>query len=250
MGMTFFQADVNNEQPSKHPVSIRTGRGKADTNDLVPGTNGVTFENIRCYRCNHFGHYADKCGVVLMQNQVSSNNVDDGDLSASSDDSVGFSFCQITLAQVNSKDRYKGLKPSWVLLDTQSSCDIFANRKLLKNIRDVDGNGLLMQSNGGNFRATQMGSVKGYGEVWYNQNSLANILSFANVRKKFPITVVTGPDDPCPTICVHRPNGSTMKFREISMSLYVFDTDFDDDESKLLLDNDNPSKTSSSYSFV
>jgi len=256
MGMTFFQTNVTDDQDQSsntHSDSIRHGKGIADKNDLVPGTNGVLFKNVRCYRCNYFGHYADRCSVVLMQKKISSDaqtSVDDDTSSNASRDSVGFSFYQmnVTLTQVNETDRYKGLKTTWVLLDTQSSCDIFANEKLLKNIHDVDRNGLLMQSNGGNFKATQMGTVKGYGKVWYNQHSLANILSFANVRKKFPITVVTGPNDPCPTICVHRPDGSTMKFREISMGLYVFDTELDDLSNEL--DTDKHSKSHSAYSFV
>ena len=108
-----------------------------------------------------------------------------------------------------------------------------------------------MHSNGGNFRATKMGTVKGYGDVWYNKNSLANILSFANVRKKFPITVSTGPDDPCPTICVHRPNGSMMKFREISLGLYVYDTDQDNNDTNFIVDSTNSiNNTTCDYLFL
>ena len=108
-----------------------------------------------------------------------------------------------------------------------------------------------MHSNGGNLRATKMGTVKGYGDVWYNKHSLANILSFANVRKKFPITVSTGPDDLCPTICVHRPNGSMMKFCEISLGLYVYDTDQDNIDTKFVIDSTNSiNNTNCDYLFL
>ena len=65
------------------------------------------------------------------------NDDDESDASTvGTADTVGFSFCQInvSLAQVNHQDRYKNLKSTWILLDTQSSCDIFANKRLLHNI--------------------------------------------------------------------------------------------------------------------
>ena len=85
---------------------MRQGKGNTDPNDLVPGTNGGMFKNIRCFRCNHFGHYADRCGVVLMQTPISSNVSDVcNDLNEeASEGSIGFSFCQVNLnfAQINS----------------------------------------------------------------------------------------------------------------------------------------------------
>ena len=211
MGMTFFQTEASVTTEAQNSKSVWNGKGKGDSEDLVPGTNGVLFPKIRCYCCNYFGHYADRCEVVLMQTtpffpetatDIANNEDGDDTSTVGTADTVGFSFCKVnvTLAQVNHQDRYKNLKPTWVLLDTQSSCDIFVNKWLLHNIWLIVGDGLLIHSNGVNFRATKMGTVKGYGDVWYNKHSLANILSFTTMRKKFPITVSTRPDDSCPTI--------------------------------------------------
>ena len=122
------------------------------------------------------------------------------------------------------QEKLVSIKPSWILLDTQSSCDIFKNREFLQNIHTKTDGGLILKSNGNDdIRTCEVGTIEGYGEVWYHEDSLANILSFANVRKRFKVTISTGPDDPCPTIFVHRPNGEIMEFRERSMGLYVYD---------------------------
>ena len=98
----------------------------------------------------------------------------------------------------------------------------------------------------------KMGTVKGYGDGWYNKNSLANILSFENVRKKFFITSSTGPDGPCPTICVHRSNDTEMRFREISLGLYVCDTNHDNNDANFFLYSRNNSinNTNCNYLFL
>ena len=120
------------------------------------------------------------------------------------------------------------LNPSWVLLDTQSSCDIFNNSDLLEDIKVEKGQGLRLYSNGnGLIESNQQGTVKEYGKVWYHPQSPANIMSFANVRKKFKINISTGPGDKEPIITVTKSNGSPIRFKEISNGLYVYDTSND-----------------------
>ena len=91
---------------------------------------------------------------------------------------------------------------------------------MLSNINEKKGEGLILKWNGdGVIRTSQVGNICGYGDVWFNEKSMANILSFANVRKKFRITILTGPYDPCPTFCVHKKDGSVMEFKEHSLGL-------------------------------
>ena len=138
------------------------------------------------------------------------------------------------------------LNPAWVLLDTQSSCDIFNNSELLVDIKVEKGQGLQLHSNGtGLIETNQQGTVQGYGKVWYLPKSLANIMSFTNVRKKFKINISTGPGDKEPVITVTKSNGSPMHFKEISNGLYVYDASDD-----ILQKNKSTLKSNYQYSLV
>ena len=59
------------------------------------------------------------------------------------------------------------------------------------------------------------------GIVWNNPASIANILSLTDVRKVCRVTLDTSDD---PSICVHRLDGSIMKFAEHASGLYVYDS--------------------------
>ena len=137
-------------------------------------------------------------------------------------------------------DRYRGLKPNWVLLDSQSNCDIFCNPQLLKNIRPANDDAKLrLVSNGGELITNQIGDIPNYGTVWYSPDSLANILSLSNVRQKFNVAYRAGPEDPTPCFDVTRTDGSTMRFYEHSIGLYVHEVDSSNDISdKKLIKSD------------
>jgi hypothetical protein len=69
-----------------------------------------------------------------------------------------------------------GIPGSWILLDSQSTVDIFSNKKLLTNFRDLKQT-LTLYSNAGRAIITQKGDLKGYGTLWYYPEGIANILS-------------------------------------------------------------------------
>ena len=103
-------------------------------------------------------------------------------------------------------------------------------------------------SNGNGVLETKMkGTVKGYGHVCYHPESVANILSFANVRKKFEVSISTGPRDKNPTITVIKSNGQPRQFKEIETGLYVYDatSDISNIKNKNILN-----KSSCHYSLV
>jgi hypothetical protein len=77
----------------------------------------------------------------------------------------------------------------------------------------------------------EVGDIKNFGTVWYNPESLANILSLAEVRKKCRVTMDT---DVEPAMYVHRPNGRIMKFTEFANGLYFH----------------NPREHAADYTFV
>ncbi len=95
----------------------------------------------------------------------------------------------------------------------------FINRHLLTNIR-TSTNELRVHTNVGVQVSSQKGTVKNFGDVWYNPNSLANILSMAAVRKTCRITMGTSIEA---AMSVHRKDGSIMKFREYTSGLYYYE---------------------------
>ena len=109
------------------------------------------------------GHYANEC-----PNNSSSNPPIDKSSNTEQKRSgqQGFSFTQ---HEYNFTSTAHTLNSSWVLLDTQSSCDIFKNENLLENVQSCEGAGLKLVSNGNGVLETKMkGTVKGYGHVWYH----------------------------------------------------------------------------------
>jgi len=52
----------------------------------------------------------------------------------SDEDYEGFAFVQDITCNMNDKAR---IPDSWILLDSQSTVDVFKNKKLLKNINDA-----------------------------------------------------------------------------------------------------------------
>jgi hypothetical protein len=59
------------------------------------------------------------------------------------------------------------IPPTWLLLDNQSTVDVFANGDMLKDIHQVDDE-MVIASNGGSNVTSEMGTLPGYGLVWYD----------------------------------------------------------------------------------
>ena len=72
-------------------------------------------------------------------------------------------------------------------------------------------------SNGGYQNTNQVGEFPGMLNVWYNRDSMLNILSFRDVRENFRITMDTNKEN---SIRVHLLGGST-KFMEAESGLYL-----------------------------
>jgi hypothetical protein len=95
----------------------------------------------------------------------------------------GRTFVQVAFCLAQVQNHFpNGIPNHYVLLDSDSTVSIFCNADLLTNIHDVD-EPLYLETNGGGHQvSTQMGTVKDFGPVWYNPESIANVLSLAQVR--------------------------------------------------------------------
>ena len=107
----------------------------------------------------------------------------------------------------------------WTLLDNQSTVDVFANGKLLQNIREVPMS-LKIVSTGGMSSTNKIGLLQGYGWVWYHPTGIANILSLSRVKSKFRICYDSTADN---MFHVFLENGRFRSYRESSKGLYYSD---------------------------
>jgi hypothetical protein len=126
---------------------------------------------------------------MLLCGEVAATDLNEDDGTEDEDENFDFSFHQtdvITLTQAHMID------PNWILLDSESTVSIFSNKKFLKNIRYCgNSHGLRIHSNGGHQDTHMIGDLPGFGPVWYNAGSLANIISLAAIAKICRITMDT-----------------------------------------------------------
>ena len=104
-------------------------------------------------------------------------------------------FCQVTAGTAVDKNprlEYQHtfsqsgghIIPTWVLLENQSSVDVFPYRRLLKNIRKFD-RALGIFWAGGRTTTSLQGDLPGYGKVWFHPGGIANILYLSKVSEKY-----------------------------------------------------------------
>jgi len=101
------------------------------------------------------------------------------------DEYKGFAFLQDDI-MCSPQDKL-GIPKCWILLDSQSTVDVFSNKKFLTNIK-VAKQTLTLYCNAGRAKVTLKVNLKGYGTVWYYSDGITNILSLSNVQKKRKVT--------------------------------------------------------------
>ena len=95
---------------------------------------------------------------------------------------------------------------------------------MLINIRDCEIV-LRAYTNGGHQDSTKVADLPGFFKVWYNPDSMLNILTFADVRKKFKVTMDTS-KGAC--FNVHLQDEKVIKFVEIRSGMYLLDVNSHD----------------------
>jgi hypothetical protein len=195
----------------------------------IAGTDGKFHTRITCHKCHQLEHYADRCpstGNALPTFLPTSSSC----TQVSPSFSTGFIYSQF--------NSIKTIPASWILLYSQSSESIFCNASLLTNIR-ASPYQLTLYTNGGRITSNSIGDFLFIGAVWYNESSMANILSLAHLRRHCRITMDTSTDH---AIILHHPHGNILKFIEYNTGLYYYDT--------LSSTSQSSSPSSSLYSFV
>ena len=95
-----------------------------------------------------------------------------------------------------------------LILDSCSTVDLFCNKNLVTKIWESK-NSVTVKKNGGDLKTHKKAYVENYGELWFNERAIMNIMSLKNVKENFKVTYDSDRDG---TFTVHKPNGVKIKF--------------------------------------
>ena len=191
---------------------------------VIPGTDGVVHADVQCYRCQQRGHYASQCPTQTEQ-ETSGNgrNVQLVQIAESNntevEDPVSYELSFTQIAKPVPDETSNFINNYWLLLDSQSSISVYNNPDYMTNVQK-SYLPVKAHTNGGSQESYKFGDSKYFGSVWFNPESLANILSLAQVRKYCRVTMDTEFE---PAMVVHLSDGKEIKFIEYKNGLYYHD---------------------------
>ncbi len=108
-----------------------------------------------------------------------------------------------------------------VLLNNQSTVDIFCNKEFVSNIRPAP-EPLILKSNGGELIAHHIANIADYDEpVWFSKKAITNIFILKNMKKQYRVTYNSLEE----TFLVHREAAGlpNLLFKEHGNGLHLFD---------------------------
>ena len=195
--------------------------GKMNANDV--NMDPMDLRKVKCLKYQEFVHFDNKCpnGSKIVETHANvgteetSNNDMDGLMSTFKIYvDADYLFGDFSMVTSGSTKRYLesalttltqsdksvtsgksakalhqnncSIPTSYILLDNQSTVDVFCNLTLLRNIHASDWT-LHLRCNAGTAPSNQVGYLPVYGHVWYHPKGITNILGLSNIsgNKKY-----------------------------------------------------------------
>ncbi|KAI2506113.1 Reverse transcriptase (RNA-dependent DNA polymerase) [Fragilaria crotonensis] len=191
----------------------------------------------KCYCCGKAGHKSPSCrdkgkpkeewainkAQSHAQTTASSDassvtppSINNTPPSSSSSSVTGWAGAHIEL-QFQQFDAHE--MRDWILLDNQSSVSVFCNKELVQNIRRSNDGDMHLSTNGGVLVTTHKADLPQWGEVWFNESAITNIISYAEMADRYRITYDSGKED---AFIVHLSDDKAVRFTRLGNNLYVF----------------------------
>ena len=85
-----------------------------------------------------------------------------------------------------SEEKFSNLPPSWLLLNSESTIYIIANKAMVSNIK-ISSSLITLHCNSGPQQVEYTNELNGYRRVWYDPKAITNILSLYRTTRKYRV---------------------------------------------------------------